>query len=57
MHQDRSLVAFTKYCPSPGPTSLKTVEAAVDLARTRMGVNTVDLMQFHVWKYEDSYWM
>ncbi len=44
--------AFTKWCPAPGPMSLATVRAAVDRARERLGVERIDLMQFHWWTFE-----
>ena len=44
--------AFTKWCPEPGPVTAETVQAAVDLARTRMRTSRIDLMQFHWWMYE-----
>ena len=43
----RRPVAFTKWCPEPGPMPREAVRAAVDLARRRLGVERIDLMQFH----------
>ena len=47
----RRPVAFTKWCPEPGPMPREVVRAAVDLARRRLGVERIDLMQFHWWNY------
>ena len=47
----RRPVAFTKWCPEPGPMTAATVRAGVDLARRRLGVDRIDLMQFHWWNY------
>jgi aryl-alcohol dehydrogenase-like predicted oxidoreductase len=46
--------AFTKWVPSPGPMSRPIVERAVSISCKRMGVETLDLMQFHWWDYADE---
>ena len=38
---------FTKWCPKPGPMTMAVVEAAIDLSCQRLGVETIDLLQFH----------
>ena len=43
---------FTKWCPKPGPMTMAVVEAAIDLSCQRLGVETIDLLQFHWWQYE-----
>ena len=43
--------AFTKWVPPPGPMTRRVVEDNVDLALRRMGVEAIDLMQFHWWEY------
>jgi aryl-alcohol dehydrogenase-like predicted oxidoreductase/enamine deaminase RidA (YjgF/YER057c/UK114 family) len=43
---------FTKWCPAPGPMTREVVRAGVDRARERLGVETIDLMQFHWWSFE-----
>ncbi len=48
---------LTKWVPSPGPLSKDDVRAAVDLARTRLGVERLDLLQFHTWSYADPSWI
>lgn len=45
--------AFTKWVPSPGPMKRVVVEEHIDIARRRMHTNTLDLLQFHWWLYED----
>jgi aryl-alcohol dehydrogenase-like predicted oxidoreductase len=46
--------AFTKWVPHPGPMTREVVERAVDISRKRMGVDSLDLIQFHWWDYEDE---
>jgi aryl-alcohol dehydrogenase-like predicted oxidoreductase len=46
--------AFTKWVPRPGPMTREAVERAVDVSRKRMGVDSLDLLQFHWWDYEDE---
>lgn len=46
-----SVQAFTKWVPRPEPMTRERVERAVDLSRQRMGVETLDLLQFHWWEY------
>lgn len=48
---------LTKWVPEPGPVTRATVEAAVDRARSRLGVERIDLLQFHTWAYDDPSWM
>ncbi len=43
---------FTKWCPAPGPMTREIVRAGVDRARQRLGVETIDLLQFHWWSFE-----
>lgn len=44
---------LTKWCPPPGPMTAAVVREAVETALTRLGVATVDVMQFHWWRYEN----
>ncbi|KAL7408935.1 NADP-dependent oxidoreductase domain-containing protein [Mrakia frigida] len=44
---------FTKWCPQPEVSTAEETEAAVDLARSRMGVETVDRLQVHIWDYTE----
>jgi aryl-alcohol dehydrogenase-like predicted oxidoreductase/enamine deaminase RidA (YjgF/YER057c/UK114 family) len=43
---------LTKWCPPPGPMDPGVVRKGVETALERLGVETVDLMQFHWWRYE-----
>ncbi|WP_129677639.1 aldo/keto reductase [Candidatus Chloroploca sp. Khr17] len=45
--------ALTKWVPQAGPVRRAQVEAAIDRSRRRMGVDTLDLLQFHWWEYAD----
>ena len=44
--------AFTKWCPEPGAMTRDVVRAGVELARTRLCRERIDLMQFHWWTFE-----
>ncbi len=45
--------AFTKWVPHPGRMTRQVVENAVGVSLRRMGVETLDLLQFHWWDYAD----
>lgn len=45
--------AFTKWVPRPGPMPCALVEAAIDRSLQRMGMETLDLLQFHWWDYSN----
>src|SRR5271155_4962889 len=45
--------AFTKWVPHPGRMTRSVVEAAVGISLSRMGVDRLDLLQFHWWDYAD----
>jgi aryl-alcohol dehydrogenase-like predicted oxidoreductase len=45
--------AFTKWVPHPGPMTRTVVEHNIAISLRRMGVDTLDLLQFHWWDYED----
>jgi aryl-alcohol dehydrogenase-like predicted oxidoreductase len=46
--------AFTKWVPRPGRMTRAIVEDAVRVSLSRMQVETLDLMQFHWWDYNDK---
>ncbi|OJF95564.1 aldo/keto reductase, partial [Pararhizobium antarcticum] len=50
-------VAFTKWCPEPGPMTADVVRRGVEERLTRLGVDTVDLLQFHWWSFEHPAWL
>lgn len=47
----REHLAFTKWVPRPGHMARATVEQAVALSLRRMGVDALDMLQFHWWDY------
>jgi aryl-alcohol dehydrogenase-like predicted oxidoreductase len=46
--------AFTKWVPRPGPMTRRVVDEAIRTSRMRMGVESLDLLQFHWWEYDDA---
>jgi aryl-alcohol dehydrogenase-like predicted oxidoreductase len=46
--------AFTKWVPRPGKMTKKLVEENIDISLRRMDVESLDLMQFHWWEYQDK---
>ena len=53
---DRPL-AFTKWCPAPGPMTREIVREGVAERLDRLGVDKVDLLQFHWWTFEHPGWL
>ena len=49
-----SIQAFTKWVPQPGTMTRQIVESNIDVSLRRMGVETLDLLQFHWWDYNDA---
>ena len=45
--------ALTKWVPHPAPMTRRVVEDAIQVSRARMGVDALDLLQFHWWDYRD----
>jgi aryl-alcohol dehydrogenase-like predicted oxidoreductase len=45
--------AFTKWVPHPGAMTRPIVEQAVGVSLSRIGVDRLDLLQFHWWDYGD----
>ena len=45
--------ALTKWVPRPGPMTREIVESNIDISRRRMGMERLDLLQFHWWDYRD----
>src|SRR6516164_7284168 len=41
--------AFTKWVPNPGRMTRRIVEEAIVISLSRMGVERLDLLQFHWW--------
>ncbi|HUU35208.1 MAG TPA: aldo/keto reductase [Vicinamibacterales bacterium] len=51
------LQLFTKWVPKPGPVTAAEVRAAVERSLTRLGTESLDLLQFHAWNYADPSWL
>ncbi len=49
----QGIQAFTKWVPRPGKMTLQIVEDNINISLRRMGVETLDLLQFHWWEYGD----
>ena len=50
-------LAFTKWCPEPGPMTADVVRRGVQERLDRLGVDKVDLLQFHWWTFEHPAWL
>jgi aryl-alcohol dehydrogenase-like predicted oxidoreductase len=46
--------AFTKWVPRPGKMTREIVEKNINISLGRMGVDSLDLLQFHWWDYRDK---
>jgi aryl-alcohol dehydrogenase-like predicted oxidoreductase len=46
--------AFTKWVPHPGRMTRRVVDDAIGISLSRMGVECLDLLQFHWWDYGDA---
>lgn len=49
-----NIQAFTKWVPKPTKMTKKLVEENIDISRKRMNVETLDLIQFHWWEYQNN---
>ncbi|MBW4559513.1 MAG: aldo/keto reductase [Trichormus sp. ATA11-4-KO1] len=49
-----NIQAFTKWVPRPGKMTKKLVEENINISLRRMNVESLDLMQFHWWEYQDK---
>lgn len=56
-HTPEKPLVFTKWCPSPGPMTKEIVRAGVAERLQRLGVDKVDLLQFHWWTFEHPAWL
>jgi aryl-alcohol dehydrogenase-like predicted oxidoreductase/enamine deaminase RidA (YjgF/YER057c/UK114 family) len=50
-------VALTKWCPEPGPMTPHVVRRGVEERLTRLGVERIDLLQFHWWTFSHPAWL
>lgn len=53
---DRPVIC-TKWCPEPGPMTADVVRAGVQERLDRLGVDCVDLLQFHWWMFDHPAWL
>jgi len=49
--------ALTKWVPQPGRITRSMVKENIERSLRRMNVNTLDLLQFHWWDYNNPYYM
>lgn len=49
-----NIQAFTKWVPRPTKMTRQLVEENINISLRRMGVESLDLMQFHWWEYRDK---
>jgi len=45
---------FTKWVPRPQKMTRELVKKAIDISRKRMGMESLDMLQFHWWDYQDK---
>lgn len=53
----RRPLSFTKWCPAPGPMTADIVRRGVEERLERLGVEAVDLLQFHWWTFDHPAWL
>ena len=49
--------ALTKFVPNPGPMTKSIVEYYVDQSLKKMNTDSLDLIQFHWWDYNNLYYL
>ncbi|MCO5731388.1 aldo/keto reductase [Rhizobium sp. SSA_523] len=49
--------AFTKWCPEPQPMTRDVVRRGVEERLRRLGVEKIDLLQFHWWTFQHPAWL
>lgn len=52
--ETKKVQAFTKFVPNPGPMTRQIVEHYIKKSIRRMGVESIDVLQFHWWDYNDT---
>jgi aryl-alcohol dehydrogenase-like predicted oxidoreductase/enamine deaminase RidA (YjgF/YER057c/UK114 family) len=50
-------IAFTKWCPEPGPMTRDVVRRGVEERLRRLDTDRIDLLQFHWWTFEHPAWL
>ncbi len=56
-HEMERLLALTKWVPDPQRIVRQTVQSSVQRSLRRMGTETLDLVQFHWWDYNNPYYI
>jgi aryl-alcohol dehydrogenase-like predicted oxidoreductase len=51
-NSDNDLKLFTKWCPKPNECTADAVRRGIDERRSRLGVDTLDLLQLHWWSFD-----
>jgi len=54
MDETKKVQGFTKFVPNSGPMTRSIVEHHIKNSIHRMGVESIDLLQFHWWDYNDT---
>jgi len=52
-NHNKSFQALPKFVPNPGPMTRNIVEHHIDQSLKKMNTDTLDLVQFHWWDYDD----
>jgi aryl-alcohol dehydrogenase-like predicted oxidoreductase len=55
--EGQKVQALTKWVPEPQRITKQIVQTSVDRSRRRMNVNSLDLVQFHWWDYNNPYYI
>ena len=55
--QELGALAFTKWCPEPGPMTPEIVRNGVQQRLDRLKVDSIDLLQFHWWSFQHPAWL
>nr|MBX2814443.1 aldo/keto reductase [Saprospiraceae bacterium] len=56
-HPTEEVQFLTKWVPPLGSITAKTTREAVDLALERLQTSSLDLLQYHAWRYSDPRWL
>jgi aryl-alcohol dehydrogenase-like predicted oxidoreductase len=56
-HEREKIQALTKWVPEPQRITRQFAQASIDRSLKRMGVSSLDLVQFHWWDYNNPYYI
>ncbi len=56
-HERQKIQALTKWVPEPQRITKQIAQASIDRSLRRMGVSSLDLVQFHWWDYNNPYYI